>query len=76
MDRTVFYMSPGEHSRYSDSLRAGPASYTVGTGSFPRAKRPGRGVDHPPQSSAEAKEILPVWTFLVCSGVDFIFTAG
>jgi len=25
-----------------------PASYTMGTGSSPRVKRPGRGVDHPP----------------------------
>ena len=24
-----------------------PVSYTVGTGSFPGVKRPGRGVDHP-----------------------------
>ena len=29
---------PGDH----------PASYTIGTGSFPGVKRPGRGVDHPP----------------------------
>ena len=29
-----------------------PASYTIGTGSFPGVKRPGRGVDHPPPSSA------------------------
>jgi hypothetical protein len=28
----------------------------VGTGSFPGVKRPGRGVDHPPPSSAEVKE--------------------
>jgi hypothetical protein len=33
-----------------------PASYRMGTGSFPGVKRPGRGVDHPPQSSAEVKE--------------------
>jgi len=33
-----------------------PASYTMGTGSFPGVKWPGRGVDHPPQSSAEVKE--------------------
>jgi len=26
---------------------AHPASYTMGTGSFPGIKRPGRGVDHP-----------------------------
>jgi hypothetical protein len=33
-----------------------PASYTMGTGSFPGVKRPGRGVDHPPQYSAHVKE--------------------
>ena len=35
---------------------ANPASYITGTGSFPGVKRPGRGVDHPPPSSAEVKE--------------------
>jgi len=28
-------------------FEAHPASYTMGTGSFPGLKRPGRGVDHP-----------------------------
>ena len=37
---------------------AHPASYTMGTGSFPGVKRPGRGVDHPHSSSAEVKERL------------------
>ena len=32
---------------------AQPAFYTMGTGSFPGVKRLGRGVDHPPPSSAE-----------------------
>ena len=35
---------------------AHPASYTRRTGSLPRAKRPGRDVNHPPSSSAEVKE--------------------
>ena len=35
---------------------AHPASYTMGTGSFPGIKRTGRGVDHPPLSSADVKE--------------------
>ena len=35
---------------------AHPASCTVGTGSFPGVKRPGRGVDYPTPSSAEVKE--------------------
>jgi hypothetical protein len=32
-----------------------PASCTVGTGSFPGVKRPGRDADHPPSSSAEVE---------------------
>jgi hypothetical protein len=35
---------------------AHPASYTMDTGSFPWAKRPGRGVDHPTPSRAEVKK--------------------
>jgi len=35
---------------------AHPASYRMGTGSFPWVKRPGRGVDHLPPSTAEVKE--------------------
>jgi len=35
---------------------AHPASYTIGTGSFPGVKRPRRGVDHPTLHSAEVKE--------------------
>jgi hypothetical protein len=33
-----------------------PDSYTMDTGSFSGVKRPERGVDHPPTSSAEIKE--------------------
>ena len=33
-----------------------PASYTMCTGSFPGVMRPGRDVDHPPQSTVEVKE--------------------
>jgi hypothetical protein len=32
-----------------------PASYTMGTGSFPGVQRPGRGADHPPPTSAGVK---------------------
>ena len=46
--------------RFSAPVQTGPgahpASYAMGTRSFPAVKRPGRGVDHPPQSSAEVKE--------------------
>ena len=54
-------------------LGAHPASYTMGTGSFPGIKRPGLGVDHPPTSSPEVKERAelyiyspsgPLWPFL------------
>ena len=34
---------------------ARPASYTVGTGSFPEVKRPGSGFDHSSPSRAEVK---------------------
>ena len=33
-----------------------PASYTLGTGTFPAVKPPGRGIDHPLLSSAKVKE--------------------
>jgi len=32
-----------------------PASYTMGTGSFPGVKRPGRGVDYPPHLAPRLK---------------------
>jgi len=39
-------------ARFSTPVQIGfevhPTSYTMGTGSFPRVKRPGPGVDHPP----------------------------
>ena len=44
-----------------------PPSYTMGTGSFPGVKRPGRGVDHPPH-------LAPLWAFVACSRVNFTFT--
>jgi len=40
---------------------AHPASYTMGTGSFPGVKRPGCGIDHPPPSSAEVKERVQLY---------------
>jgi hypothetical protein len=55
---------PGIESRWGASFSAPvhtgpgahPTSYTLGTGFFPAVKRPGRGVDHSPPSSAEVKE--------------------
>jgi hypothetical protein len=42
---------------------AHPASYTVGTGSFPGVKRLGRGVDQPPTSSAEVEERVELYFY-------------
>jgi hypothetical protein len=67
----------GGGARFSTLVQTGrgahPAYYTVGTGSFSGVKRRGRGVDHPPPSSAEVKERVelcfyspsgPSWTVL------------
>jgi hypothetical protein len=52
-------------ARFSSPVLAGseahPASYTMGTGSFPGVMRPGRGVDHPPPSIAEVKERVELY---------------
>ena len=48
----------GEIFRIRPDLPCGPTSllYNGQTVSFPEVKWPGRGVDHPPLSSAEVKE--------------------
>jgi hypothetical protein len=54
-------------SRFSAPVQTGPgaypASYAVGTGSFPGVKRPGRGVDHSPPSSVEVKEKVELYLY-------------
>ena len=54
-------------ARFSAPILTGPgahpASYTMGTGSFPGVKRPGRGVDHPPPSIAEVKERVELYLY-------------
>jgi hypothetical protein len=55
---------PGIESRWGTRFfahvqtgpEAHPASCSMGTGSFLGVKRPGRGADHPPPSSAEVKK--------------------
>ena len=42
---------------------AHPASYTMGTVSFPEIKRPGRDIDHLPPSSAEVKERVQLYHY-------------
>ena len=48
---------------YTTGSEAHPASCTMGTGSFPGVKRSGRGVDHPPPSSAEVKERVALYFY-------------
>jgi hypothetical protein len=48
----------------------------MSTGSFLWVKRPARVIDHPPPSSAEVKERVDVyvfllWAFIACSRVNF-----
>ena len=51
---------PGEGGRFSALVKTGsgahPASYTIGTGTFPGVKGLGCSFDHSLPSSAEAKE--------------------
>jgi len=60
---------PGIESRGGEIFRTCPdqpwGSYTVGTGSFPGVKRPGRSVDHPPPSSTEVKERVELYLFFL-----------
>jgi hypothetical protein len=46
-------------TRFSANVHTGPETYpafcTLGTGSFPAVKRPGRSADHPPLPSAEVE---------------------
>ena len=47
-------------ARFSAPVQTGseayPASYTTGTGSFSGVRRPGRGVEHPPNPAARLKK--------------------
>jgi hypothetical protein len=51
----------------------------MSTGFFPKIKRPRRGFDQPPPSSAEVKErvepyLYSPFTFVACSRVNMTFT--
>jgi len=55
-------------ARFSTPVQTGPgahpASYTMDTGSLSRGvKRPGRGVQHPPPSSAKIKERVELYLY-------------
>jgi hypothetical protein len=63
-----FLFGPGAH----------PAPYIMGTVAFPGVKRPRRGVDRPPRSSAEVKNRIELYlyspseAFMVYCRVNFI----
>ena len=42
------------------------------TGYFPGVKRPGRGVNHPPPSTAEVKETVELYLYST-SGLSYLF---
>ena len=54
-------------TRFSAPVQTGPgphpASYEMGTGSFPGVKRPGRGVDRPPPPSAEVEGRVELYVY-------------
>jgi len=54
-------------SRFSAHVQTGPgdhsAFYIIGTGSLEGVKRPGRGIDHPPPSTAEVKESVELYLY-------------
>ena len=69
-------------ARFTAPVQTGPgthpATHTVGTGSLPGVKRPGRVVDHLTSSSAEVKEGVelsaPLWAIVACYRVTFTYT--
>ena len=65
---TAWGSNPGGRARFYASVQTGPgvrlAPYTMGTGSWPGVKRPGRCVDYPPLSSAEVKGRVELY---ICS---------
>jgi hypothetical protein len=52
---------------------AHPASHTMGTGAFLGVKRPGRGVEHPPPSSAEVKERIGLLCIVLLTCAYFCY---
>jgi hypothetical protein len=81
---TVWYRIP-VGARFFAPVQTGPgahpASYTTGTGSFPRRKRPRRDADHPPHLAPRLKKeysytYTPLLAFVACSTVKFIARKG
>jgi hypothetical protein len=59
--------SRGGGAKFSSPVQIGseahPASYSMGTGSFPGVKRPERGVDHSTPSSVEIRERVELYLY-------------
>ena len=49
--------------KYVTTVITTTTTTTLGTGSFPGVKWPGRGVDHPPPYSAEVKERVELYLY-------------
>lgn len=65
-----------DFSHLQTDLGDHPVPCTMGTGSFPGVKRPGRGVDLPPHIAPRSMEqyshtSTAFWSFMFCSGVNF-----
>ena len=71
-------------ARFSAPVQTGPVAHpafcTMGTGSFPGVKRPGRGANHPPPSEVlrswkgRVVPLLTIWASVTCIGRTFTFT--
>ena len=62
-------------ARFSAPVQTGPGAhpttYTMGTGSVPVVKLPGRGDDHSPPSIAEVKERVELYLYPPPSGTSW-----
>jgi len=60
-------IEPRLTARFSTPVQTGPgenpAPSTMGSGSFPGVRLPGRGVYHPPASTAEVKERAQLYLY-------------
>jgi hypothetical protein len=77
LDCSVIESRLGRDFPHSSTPALGPSH--PHTQLIPGVKRPGRGVNHPPPSSAEVKErvelyLYSLWAFKACPRVKFTFT--
>ena len=72
-------LNPCGASRFSSPVQTGPGAHPASCQSFPEAKRPGRGVDHPPHLSPRLKKeynypLLLLKAFVASSRIKFTLT--